>query len=138
MIHFVNQGQEIRASDYWDSDWNKQGIIGCSKNAGTFRLLIPDAMKNQVTEMKTCKEIIISKGKYCSHIGYEFLFINHLNYPYCIHIGEKQFFSHEPADTEHGKSVLVSLWTRGSEKVFERAARFRVVDRLPYMRPWEE
>jgi len=32
--------------------------------SGDFRLLLPDSLKNLVPEMKTGKEIIISKGVY--------------------------------------------------------------------------
>jgi hypothetical protein len=138
MIEVQNDGPNIVKTNYWLSEWNKKGIMACSLNAGDFRILLPDSMKNQVPEMKTGKEIIISKGIYRGRKAYEILFDDHTSDPYCLHMGDNQMVSLQVADSEQGKSLMVSVWVRGPKKVLDMPARFRVVDNLPYLKPWGE
>jgi len=49
----------------------------------------------------------------------------------------RQFASLQPADTEHGKEVRVSVWVRGPQRIIDMPARFRVVPRLPCLQPRE-
>ena len=84
MITIENEGCEIIRTNYWLSEWNRNGIMAASLNAGDFRLLIPDNMKTQIQEMKTGKEIIISKGIYKGRKAYEIMFDDHSSEPYCI------------------------------------------------------
>lgn len=136
MISIENQGAEIAKTNYWDSEWAKKQVMACSFNAGTFRLLLPDRMRRDVKEMKTGKELIISKGLYRGQTAYEFLFDDHSETPYNLIIGANQMVSLQLADNEHGRAVMFSAWTRGVKKVFEVPARFRVVEELPCLKAW--
>ena len=93
IIQIQNNGDDTEYSNFWDRDYNKKDIMCCSMNPGAFRILLPDSMQNQITEMMTGKEVIISKGQYNGQIGYEFLLDKHTENPYYIHIGYKQMLS---------------------------------------------
>lgn len=138
MIHIENDNQIIRSTNFWETDWNQQGIFACSMNAGAFRLLVPDPRQLDIAEMRTSKEIVISKGQYQGRPGFEFLFDDHTVEPYCIHMGANQFIGVIPADSENGMAVTFSAWVRGPLKRIEMPARFRVVKKLPYLKPWGE
>lgn len=136
MITIENDNSEIISSNYWRSEWGKQGIMAGSLNSGTFRILIPDNMKNILREMKTGKEVIISKGKYQGRIAYEILFDDHTENPFSMIIGDNQLVSPQIANSEHEKSLMFAVWMKGPKKVFEMPARFRVVDKLPCLKLW--
>lgn len=136
MITIENDNSEIISSNYWLTEWAKKGIMAASLNAGTFRVLLPDSMKDMVIEMKTGKEIIISKGQYQGRIAYEILFDDHTKSPFSLIIGDNQIFSLQVADSEQGKALMVAVWMKGPKKVFEMPARFRVVDKLPCLKAW--
>jgi hypothetical protein len=138
MIQIENDGPDIVSSNYWESEWNKRGVMACSFNAGFFRLMLPDSMHDQIPEMMTGKVHIISKGNYQGQPGYEFMFDDNSDAPYTIHIGANQMVSFQLSDSEHGKAVFLSVWIHGPEKIMETPARFRVVGQLPYLRPWEK
>jgi len=136
MIYIENDGQAIAATDYWESEMNARGLIAISMNAGAFRILVPDSMVSQVADMRTARDVIVSKGKYQSRQAYEILLDDHTDNPYSLLLDARQFASLQPADSEHGKEVRISVWVRGPQRVLDMPARFRVVRRLPCLRPW--
>lgn len=138
MIYIENDGQAIAGTDYWDSEMNTHGLIAISMNAGAFRILLPDSMADQVADMQTARDVIISKGKCQGKQAYEILFDDHTDTPYSLLLDARQFASLQPADGEHGKDVRVSVWVKGPERVLDMPARFRVVRRLPCLKPWGE
>lgn len=144
MIQIENEGAEILSTNYWASPLNNEGTIVCSLNAGALRLLIPDVHRDMIFEMLTGKEVIVSKGKVTAkgrgrgRTGYEFLFEDRTDTPFVLTIGENQMVPFQVANTENGKPILVSGWTRGPKKEFEMWGRFRVVKRLPCLAPWGE
>ena len=136
MIYIENDGQAIAATDYWESEMNARGLIAISMNAGAFRILVPDSMVSQVADMRTARDVIVSKGKYQSRQAYEILLDDHTDNPYSLLLDARQFASLQPADSEHGKEVRISVWVRGPQRVLDMPAWFRVVRRLPCLRPW--
>jgi len=136
MIYIENDGQAIAGTDYWESEWSARGLAMISMNAGAFRILVPDSMAPQVADMQTAREVIISKGRYQGKQAYEILFDDHTDTPYSLLLDARQFASLQPADSEHGKEVRISVWVRGPQRVLDMPARFRVVRRLPCLRPW--
>ena len=115
---------------------NNRGLVAISMNAGAFRILLPDSMVDQVVDMQTARDIVVSKGKCQGKQAYEILFDDHTDTPYSLLLDARQFASLQPADSEHGKEVRISVWVRGSQRVLDMPARFRVVPRLPCLRPW--
>lgn len=120
MIQITNNGQAILTSNFWECEFSSRGLIAVSMNAGAFRILLPGSLERFIPEMETGEIVIISKGKMHGKKTYEFLFEDGTENPYCIHLDERQFVSLQPLDSEHGKSIIVSLWVRGPQKVMER------------------
>ena len=136
MISIESDGPAIARTDYWESEMNARGLIVISMNAGAFRILLPDSMTDQVADMQTARDIIVSKGRYRGKLAYEILFDDYTDSPYSLLLDARQFASQQPADSEHGKEVRISVWVRGPQRVLDMPARFRVVRRLPCLRPW--
>lgn len=126
MIQIRNNGPEILSTNFWDSPANRKGIVVVSLNAGTFRLLLPDALGEMVDEMATGKEVVIAKGLVRGLRAYSFLFDDGTDNPFLLRVGENQFGGVVPADGEHGKAVRVSAWVRGPRKVLDLPGRFCV------------
>lgn len=142
-LRIENDGPDIVETNYWKTEWADRGIIALSLNARTFRILLPDSMAGQVADMRTGKTIIISKGtiskgKHRGKLGYEVLFDDGTDSPYSLLLDGQQMVSPHPADSEHGREVQVSVWTRGPRRVLDAPARFRVVSRLPCLQPWAQ
>lgn len=136
MITIGNDGQNIKATNYWDHPLNARGVVVCSLNAGALRLLIPDSLcEEYLAEMRTGKEVIVSKAPYRGRMSYEILFEDRTESPFHLIIGENQMVPFEISDTEDGKEVVVSAWSRGLKKELELPGRFRVVTILPCLLP---
>lgn len=138
MITIENDGPEIRATNYWDTPLNTKGAVVGSLNAGALRLLIPDCHKDYIREMRTGKEVIVSKAPYRGRMSYEFLFEDYTDSPFSLIIEENQMVPVGILDSEDGKAITVSVWSRGLKKEMELPGRFRVVTVLPCLLPWGE
>jgi hypothetical protein len=57
-----NDGQEIRATNYFESEYARRGAFYLSVNAGAFRLLVPPAHESAIEEFRTAKEVVVSRG----------------------------------------------------------------------------
>ena len=134
MITIVNQGQILKSTNYWDSELARNGYFFLSWNAGAGRLLIPDAHKASIREMKTGREVIISRGKLDGRDALELMFEDGSDSPYCIHLVAEQCDRLIP-DTDQGGGFVVALWTRGGMKL-RIPGRYRVVEALPCLDPW--
>ena len=62
VITIGNGGADIKTTNYWTTDHAKNGIIFFSVNGGCIRALVPESMAEVIPEMKTGKEVIISRG----------------------------------------------------------------------------
>ncbi len=63
-INIVNEGQAIRQTNYWNTEHAAAGLVFLSCNAGAARLLVPDAAKGMLSEMRGTKYVVISRGSY--------------------------------------------------------------------------
>ena len=139
MITIGNQGQRIASTDYWDSDHARAGYLYLSWNAGAARLLVPDSQKAVIREMKTSEHVIISRGPWTDQGGreaLELLFEDGSDAPFCMHLVAEQCDRLIP-DTEQGGGFVVTVWTRGGEKL-RLPGKYRRVDSLPCLQPWEQ
>ncbi len=133
-ITIGNNGQQITDTNYWNHDYCKKGYFFLSWNAGACRLLVPDDQKNNITEMETGKEIIISRGLLNGKESYEILFEDFSDSPFSIHVGTDQ--SDRLIPFIKGKFTF-SIWTKeGKVKSFK--ARYRIVEKLPCLKAWGE
>ncbi|END9375625.1 hypothetical protein ABMH76_004694, partial [Escherichia coli] len=62
MFFIENEGQAVARTDYWQSVQAQAGYVYLSWNAGAARLLVPDAAKHLLREMRGAEYVIISKG----------------------------------------------------------------------------
>ena len=62
MFFIENEGQAVAGTDYWQSVQAQAGYVYLSWNAGAARLLVPDAAKHLLREMRGAEYVIISKG----------------------------------------------------------------------------
>lgn len=59
MIRIENDGPDIRATNYWQTEHARAGLCYLSGNAGTWRLLLPDASAAMLDEMRTGQRVTI-------------------------------------------------------------------------------
>ena len=137
MLTIKNKGQAIAETDYWDSEQAKAGFFFLSWNAGAARLLVPDAVKGHVREMRSARYVIVSRGPWQDHGGrdaIELLFEDESDSPYCMHLVAEQTDRMIPEDNQGG-GFVVTVWTRGGEKL-RLPGKYRVVSALPCLQPW--
>lgn len=134
-----NYGQAIAQTNYWDSQHAANGLFYLSWNAGAARILIPDNQKRVLKEMKPAREVIISRGPLAdlpeTPDALEMLWEDDSDEPYSITILALQTDRLIP-QTDQGGGFIVAAWTRGGLK-HRWPGRYRVVDALPCLKPWE-
>lgn len=138
-LEIANAGQRITKTNYWDSDHAKTGLFYLTWNAGAARLLVPDAQKPAIREMRTAREVIISRGPWTDQGGrdaLELLFEDGTDNPFCLHLVAEQSDRMIP-EGEQGGGFSVTAWTRGGEKL-RLPGKYRVVPELPWLREWVE
>ena len=138
-MHIENKGQQIIKTDYWGSEHAANGYFYLSWNAGCARLLVPDPVKSSLHEMKSAREVIISRGPWTEQDGreaLELLFEDGSDAPFSIHLLAEQCDRLIP-DVDQGSGFAVAAWTRGGLKQRWKG-RYRIVDALPCLDPWQE
>lgn len=139
MITISNRGQAILSTDYWGSEHASRGYFYLSWNAGAGRLLVPDAQKPALREMKGAREVIVSRGPWPEaqgREGLELLWEDGSDNPFCIHLLAEQTDRLIP-EYQQGGGFVVTAWTRGGQKG-RWPGRYRVVPEIPCLKPWEE
>lgn len=139
MLQIENKGQAITSTNYWDSDHAKAGYCFLSWNAGAARLLLPDALKPALMDMRGSKYVIVSRGPWTAHGGreaLELLFEDNSDSPYCLHLVAEQTDRLLPEDNQGG-GFAVTVWTRGGEKL-RLPGKYRTVAAIPCLEEWSE
>jgi hypothetical protein len=139
-IFISNHGKLIESTNYWTSSYAQNGKVYFSVNAGCVRLLLPDSFSIDDDVLVGTKYIIISRGTLRGKDAYEVLFEDRSHNPFAIHTLVNQW-DRLIAETEDGRSDIAfqvyQQGANGTPKLIKQwSARFRVVGRLPYLRPW--
>lgn len=137
MILIENAGQRIVTTDFWTSEYAKKGYVFLSWNAGAARLLLPDSQKSLLKDMKSAKEVIVSRGPWPEQgreDALELLFEDRSDRPFALHLGMEMTDRTLP-DTEQGGGFIVAVWTRGGQKL-RLPGKYRRVGRLPCLAEW--
>lgn len=137
MLTIENRGQAIAKTNYWDSDHAQAGYLYLTWNAGASRLLIPDSQKPMLREMKSAREVIVSRGPWSAQGGrdaLELLWEDDSDAPFCLHLVAEQTDRLLP-DTDQGGGFVITAWTRGGLKQ-RWPGRYRTVDQIPCLQPW--
>jgi hypothetical protein len=146
ILRIENDGAEIKATNYFDTPGARAGKFFLSLNAGAFRLLVPITQYMALAEMRTARGAAVSRGNHdgtkgLTGDGVEVLFDDGTDSPFALHLGMASLHSIPPA-SESGRRVVLSVWTAGQgggvTKALELPCTFRVADRLPDLRPWNE
>jgi len=136
VITILNDGQDITSTNYFDTANAKAGVIQFSVNAGCIRALVPPATAYAIPEMRTGKQVILSRGPLPDQgrdDAFEIMFEDFSDNPFALHVGVDQWdMVPEPGDkwtfavwTDAGK-----VWT--CDKVLVRRA-----ESLPWLKAWD-
>lgn len=90
MFFIENEGQAVAGTDYWQSVQAQAGYVYLSWNAGAARLLVPDAAKHLLREMRGAEYVIISKGALHGRDALELVFEDGSDAPFVIHMLSEQ------------------------------------------------
>jgi hypothetical protein len=132
-----NQGKLIAETNFWSSDFNANGKVFLSINAGCARLLIPDVLKARlVAEIQTAKYAILSRTPIqpqAGRISLQILFEDDSGNPYSIQLTHEST-DRMPSVDDAGRIFSFYAYTRGDPplKVFESDLYFNVVQSLPW------
>ena len=139
MLTIENEGPEIVASNYWETEYAKTGAVYLSVNAGAFRLLLPPALEGALAEMRQAREAIISRGPWPETRradAIEVLFEDGSDTPFALFFGLEQI-DRLPASQDEGRRDLrLSVWTSGPTKALELPASYRRAPSLPWLKAW--
>ena len=135
VITIGNDGGDIKETNYFQTPQSLEGIIFFSVNGGCIRALVPESMAEVIPEMKTGKEVIISRGPMPSQgidDAFEIMFDDHSDTPFSISVSVGQWDMLPEADDRWS----FTAWGPGG-KVFEcDRCMVRHVDKLPWLKPW--
>lgn len=139
MIETVNHGALIVSSTYWGSEMERAGKRYCSVNAGAIRLLMPASLRAEVEEMRTSKQVILSRGPWPANglpEAVELLFDDGSDSPFVIHLSPESF-DLLPAKPAAGREWVLSVWDRKkgrAHKALERPCHWRRVPVIPWLK----
>lgn len=137
MLIFANDHQNIRSTNYFDSEQAANGFLYLSWNAGAGRLLIPDCKLPLLTEMQTGKYVVVSAGPWPEMRRtnvLELMFEDHTDAPCSLHIGAEQCDRALPI-TDEGRGFVIAAWGREG-LLASWPGKFRKVKRIPCLLPW--
>ncbi|EAY3673144.1 hypothetical protein FGR80_23295, partial [Salmonella enterica] len=116
MFFIENEGQAVAGTDYWQSVQAQAGYVYLSWNAGAARLLVPDAAKHLLREMRGAEYVIISKGMLHGRDALELIFEDGSDAPFVIHMLSEQCDRLLPENNQGG-GFVVTVWTRGGNQL---------------------
>lgn len=142
VIYIENDGHQIIATNYWQTELAQRGLVYVSVNAGAFRILLPRQLVSAIDDMQSAKYVIATRGTWYvegTHPrkdSFEFMFEDDSDAPYSIHIVREQI-DRLPAAADEGRTDLTCLvYTDGPKLELELPARYRRAKRLPCLQVW--
>ena len=133
LITINNDGENIKSTNYWDTDIAENGYFYASVNAGCVRLLIPAQHEKMLYEMMTAKYIIISKGQNASGKKMvEIMFEDHSSCPFSLQLSVEQF-DMVPKD---GKEWQFKAFTKEAGEILTLKCKVRTVKDIPCLKEW--
>ena len=134
-----NEGQGIKSSNYWDSPMCKLGLFYMIGGYRALRLLVPPKYEPLAT-IKGVSEVIVSRGPWAAPEGIrpdaiEVLLEDHTDTPFSLNLSIEQC-DMLPSKTERG--FPFSIWGPGARKLLELPCSYRIVPKLPWLKPWRK
>ena len=137
-LHITNNGPEIVTTNFCESFYGRNGLLFVSRNAGTFRLLVPPQLQSAIPEMRRgAKHVVLSLGQMFGRQMVEWMVEDGSNTPFAIHL-ETLACDILFGPDEIGKQWRASVWDFRNgkpHKCFERPAYCRIVPHLPWLKP---
>ena len=146
-----NQGTDVLATNYWETELSAAGLFHANFNAGACRLLLPEGLPRRsgwelLNAAGAAREVLISvigrrpaSPQVGRPLALELLWEDDSNSPFTMHLSDGQI-CWGVNDFRHGRAMPVSIWRRGAdgrpEKASDLPGRLRLVSRLPYLKPW--
>lgn len=139
MLTIINDGPKITKTNFWESEYAKQGLFFLSWNAGAARLLVPDSAQPALADMRTAGEVIVSYGPFKqapTRQGYELMFEDGSDSPFAIQMSTEQTDRLIPVEHQGGGFNVVAYARAGVAGTWP--ARYRRVRAIPCLDPWKE
>lgn len=135
-----NDGQEIVATNFWETEMADKGAFYLSTNASAFRLLVPTQHAGEVAEFQSAKDIILTRGPWSNaqqHNAMEILFDDGSDTPYALHLGQAQV-DRWPLPEDAGRTLTFTAWILKDGKAhcaYRAECYYRTAPKLPYLKP---
>lgn len=131
-FYVCNAGPAIESTNYFDTAHAASGLFYVSINAGSLRLLVPDAQIPTLSEMRTGRECIVTRGRMRGALVLELMFDDGSDAPFALHIDMRQC---DRDTVERVADMPVTAWTRHGQ-VAAWPGRYRTAATLPCLRSW--
>src|SRR4051794_35252285 len=89
-LTITSHGPRIVATNFWDSDLDRDGLFYLSVHAGVIRLLVPRGMEGHVADMATARRVILSRPRQVLVYAAEVLFDDRTDSPFVLHLDPAQ------------------------------------------------
>lgn len=89
LVHIANDHAEIIETNYWSSPLAAAGLCYLSGNAGTWRLLVPQATEHLLAEMQTGKRVSIEPSLHDARC-WDIVFEDGTSTPFSLAIDKQQ------------------------------------------------
>lgn len=116
IIIISNNGSEILSTNYFETDFSKNGFCYLSGNAGAARLLVPKILNTGLScedflvEISTAKSVMITKKMVEAKECIEILFEDFSNAPFVLLLSDAQSDRHVPAGLRYHK-IIFKIYT---------------------------
>lgn len=143
MIQLSNHGPIIVSTNYWDSELAQAGKLFVSVNAGAIRVLLPPASYGWLTDMRTARECVLSRGPWPAENaaeGLEIMWDDGSDSPFALFLTPESF-DMLPAEPASGREWICSVWTAKDGKphrALDRRCHWRKVAKIPWLKAWAE
>ena len=137
IIRIDNHGPLITATDYWESEYAREGKVIVSPNAGVIRCLIPPALAPVLGELRQAEYAIVSVGPWHGQPAVEILWEDHTESPHAWHLTAQSCLM-LPGDPGESQWVITCWVSRRGvpHKALERPCHWRRVAKIPCLLPW--
>lgn len=132
-LYVANEGQKLAKTNFWESEYNAKGLFYLTWNAGAARLLVPSGHRSMISEMKTGKLVVITRGLYQGKEGIELLFDDDSDSPFHLILSAEQCDRRIEGEDEARPFIVYS--EDGEE--WQCTVHCRVSDTLPHLEPWK-
>lgn len=136
------EGEDLVESDYWNSVLAARGVLYLVVHQSGVVLLVPRAHQCALTEMRTGREVIVTRGPWPEQgqkDAVELLWEDGTDAPFAVHLSAPQCRELGTLGWD-GPALACRVYTGGPagepRLAGEWAARFRTARALPCLQPW--